>query len=107
MAQKGEAFSLYTQLCDLMAENKGSSVQKVLLTFGDAARQALSITDNDGWTVLHSACKHADYTTILSILQFGADASALTKKGASVLHLVCVFWFIVAVPLVEFLMHSS
>ncbi|KAF0687553.1 Aste57867_20672 [Aphanomyces stellatus] len=43
----------------------------------------------DGWTPLHYACENRDVTSVLPLLQAGADPNAVDEHGLTPLHLLC------------------
>ncbi|XP_061185020.1 putative ankyrin repeat protein RF_0381 [Saccostrea echinata] len=52
--------------------------------------ELLEIRDNDGWTVLHSACSGGAVEIVSFLKEKGLDVNALSNDGESILHITCL-----------------
>ncbi|XP_062568050.1 serine/threonine-protein phosphatase 6 regulatory ankyrin repeat subunit B-like [Saccostrea cucullata] len=50
----------------------------------------LEIRDNDGWTVLHSACRGGSAEIVSLLIEKGMDFNALSNGGKTILHIACL-----------------
>jgi Mg2+ and Co2+ transporter CorA len=73
----------------LIAGDATMSRMLIDLMSGSDVKNAIKVTDNHGWTLLHYACKHNLLDHAAHLIEKGANVHARTKSYELPLHVAC------------------